>query len=100
MTLEYDQYPHPQYVSMSITGWVENEKLDPEQHRHYFYLEVEEAVEETWQRQTDNHTFTLFWAPLKALPEIVYPQSTWLERLNYFLKEDEATQGGKKASKE
>ena len=91
--VEYDQFPHPQYVSMSITGWVENEKLDREIRRHYYYLEVEEAVEETWQTQTDNHTFSLFWAPLKAIPEIVYPQSTWLDQLNNFLKADQGRNG-------
>jgi 8-oxo-dGTP pyrophosphatase MutT (NUDIX family) len=90
--VEYDQYPNSQYVSMGIIGWVENEKLDREQRRHYYYLEVEGKLKETWQRQTDNHTFTLFWASLKALPEIVYPQSTWLEQLNYFLKEDQASE--------
>lgn len=98
--VEYDQYPDPQYISMNITGWVENERLDQEQRRHYYCLEVEEKVEETWQRQTDNHIFTLFWASLKALPEIVYPQSTWLEQLNNFLKENRATEDIKKDSKE
>ena len=79
---------------------VENEKLDEEQHRHYYYLEVEEEVEETWQSQTDHHTFTLFWASLKALPEIVFPQSAWLEQLNTFLTEDRAIEEVKKLSKE
>lgn len=98
--VEYDQYPHSQEVSLNITGWVENEKLDQAQRRHYYYLEVEEEVEETWQRQTDNHIFTLFWSSLKALPEIVYPQSAWLEQLNNFLIEDRATEEVKKISKD
>jgi len=98
--VEYDQYPHSQYVSMNITGWVEDEKLDQQQRRHYYYLQVEEEVRETWQSQTDHHIFTLFWASLKALPAIVYPQSTWLEQLNNFLNEDRATEEVKRVSKE
>jgi 8-oxo-dGTP pyrophosphatase MutT (NUDIX family) len=98
--VEYDQYPHSEYVSMNITGWIENEKLDQEQRRHYYYFEVKEEVEETWQRRTDNHIFTLFWASLKVLPEIVYPQSVWLEQLHNFLKANRDPQKVRKVSKE
>jgi hypothetical protein len=27
---------------------------------------------------TDNHEFTLFWAPVAALPPLIPPQDTWL----------------------
>jgi hypothetical protein len=30
---------------------------------------------------TDNHVFTLFWAPLSALPQIMHPQDQWVEVL-------------------
>ena len=34
-----------------------------------------------WQAFSDNHTFTLFWAPLDNLPDIIPPQKTWLDIL-------------------
>jgi hypothetical protein len=66
---------------MQITGWVEDEHLAVMRKRHFYHLKIEAETEATWQVFTDNHTFTLFWAPLDALPDIIAPQDTWLEFL-------------------
>lgn len=78
---EYDREPDRQYVTMAITGWVPDEALADTIRRHFYELEYVGPTEERWTVFTDNHTFTLFWAPLSALPEIVAPQNQWLEFL-------------------
>ena len=79
---EYDKVPDPQYVSMCITGWVPDGVLADTKRRHFFHLQFHEHSEETWTVRTDNHCFTLFWASLAALPEIIHPQDAWLAYLN------------------
>jgi 8-oxo-dGTP pyrophosphatase MutT (NUDIX family) len=78
---EYDREPDRQYVTMAITGWVPDEVLADTTRRHYYQLEYAGPTEERWTVFTDNHIFTLFWASLSALPEIVPPQNEWLEFL-------------------
>ena len=78
---EEDRYPDPQYLTMSITGWVPDEALADTQKRDFFRLTCPAQTEETWTVFTDNHLFTLFWSPLHALPQIVEPQRKWLEYL-------------------
>jgi 8-oxo-dGTP pyrophosphatase MutT (NUDIX family) len=78
---EYDREPDRQYVTMAITGWVPDKVLVGTTRRHFYQLEYPGQTEERWTVFTDNHTFTLFWAPLAALPEIVPPQNQWLEFL-------------------
>ena len=67
---------------MSITGWVPDEVLAETQRRHFFHLAVQQDTPEEWMVFTDNHYFTLFWASLRALPEIIQPQNEWLEFLD------------------
>jgi len=78
---ELDRVPNPQYVSMCIIGWVPDRVLSRTQRRHFFHLESSGHSEGRWTVRADSHLFTLFWAPLRDLPEIVYPQSKWLEHL-------------------
>lgn len=78
---EFDRVPNPQYVTMCITGWVPDRVLSDTKRRHFFHLEFRGHSEESWSVHTDNHVFTLFWAPLMALPEIIHPQDEWLEFL-------------------
>jgi 8-oxo-dGTP pyrophosphatase MutT (NUDIX family) len=75
---EYDREPDRQYVTMAITGWVPDEVLADTIRRHFYELGYAGPTEERWTVFTDNHTFTLFWAPLSDLPEIVPPQNGWL----------------------
>jgi 8-oxo-dGTP pyrophosphatase MutT (NUDIX family) len=84
--IEHDQVPLPNYVSMQITGWIQDEFLASFRKRYFYHFEIEEETETEWQVLTDHHTFTLFWAPLKALPEIIYPQNTWLGFLSQISK--------------
>jgi len=80
---EHDREPDPEYVTMQITGWAPDDALTAVQQRHFFLLDFtgqteHEASREPWQVFSDNHTFTLFWAPLAALPELIHPQDQWL----------------------
>lgn len=75
---EFDRVPNPQYVTMCITGWVPDRVLANTRRRHFFYLEFYGDSEEKRIVGADNHLFTLFWAPLHELPEIIYPQNEWL----------------------
>jgi 8-oxo-dGTP pyrophosphatase MutT (NUDIX family) len=75
---EPDRMPDPQYISMSITGWVPDEVLADTGRRHFFHLEHLGPAEDRWSMFTDNHLFTLFWAPLSALPDIIHPQDEWI----------------------
>ncbi len=78
---EYDREPDRQYVTMAITGWVPDEVLAGTIRRHHYQIAYAGLTEERWTVFTDNHIFTLFWAPLSDLPEIVPPQNEWLEFL-------------------
>jgi len=49
--------------------------------RHFFHLEYLDLSKGRWTMFTDNHVFTLFWAPLSALPQIMHPQDQWVEVL-------------------
>jgi 8-oxo-dGTP pyrophosphatase MutT (NUDIX family) len=88
---EFDRMPEPRYVTMCITGWVPDEALAGTTERHFFHLEPGEGTEERWVVRADNHLFTLFWAPLAALPEIIPPQDEWLQ----FLRSQDGLKGGK-----
>jgi 8-oxo-dGTP pyrophosphatase MutT (NUDIX family) len=78
---EYDREPDRRYVTMAITGWVPDEVLADTIRRHFYELVYPGPTEERWTVFADNHTFTLFWAPLADLPEIVVPQNEWLKLL-------------------
>ena len=75
---EFNRVPDPQYVSMSIKGWVPDKVLAHIRLRHFYHLEFFGKSEDRWQKVADNHTFTLFWASLDALREIISPQDEWL----------------------
>jgi 8-oxo-dGTP pyrophosphatase MutT (NUDIX family) len=79
--IEPDRVPNPEYVSMQITGWIEDLNLADTHRRHFFQLEFTGQSEDRWEKFSDHHTFTVFWAPLDALPEIIPPQNTWLKYL-------------------
>jgi 8-oxo-dGTP pyrophosphatase MutT (NUDIX family) len=78
---EPDRMPDPQYITMCITGWVPDEALADTQRRRFSLLAFDEQSDERWTVFSDNHAFTLFWAALTDLPEIVHPQDEWLEFL-------------------
>ena len=83
--VEYDQVPDPQYVTLSVIGWVPETALVDRCRRHFYHLELNEPTEERWTVRADNHEFLLFWAPLSALPEIISPQDEWLAILRAYL---------------
>jgi 8-oxo-dGTP pyrophosphatase MutT (NUDIX family) len=78
---EFDRVPDPQYVTMCITGWVPDEVLADTLRRHIFLLAFDGQTDERWTVSVDDYAFSLFWAPLASLPEIVHPQDEWLEFL-------------------
>lgn len=86
---EFDRVPDPRYVTMSITGWVPDDVLADTSRRHFFHLEYLGLSEDRWAVFTDNHVFTLFWAPLPALPQIIDPQDKWVEFLQQTISFDQ-----------
>jgi len=79
--IEWDDLANPSYVSYQITGWVPNSALASRRTRYFFHFVYHNPTANQWWTETDNHRFRLFWAPLTALPTIVYPQNRWLEVL-------------------
>jgi hypothetical protein len=78
---EWNQVPDPTYASMHVLGWAADEALTTETRRHFYLLSTLSPTQERWTVFADNHRFELFWAPLQALPEIVFPQDRWLDVL-------------------
>lgn len=79
---EWNRQASPAYVSYQITGWVPKRILGPRYRRHFFTLSSSEATPERWQTLAEGvHHFTLFWAPLDALPAIRSSQRAWLNML-------------------
>ena len=79
---EPDCEPDPTYVTYQITGWVRDDTLTDQQVRHFYVLHVSGVTPERWTTHSDHHEFTLFWAPLDDLPDIIFPQNKWLDVLN------------------
>ncbi len=76
---ELNRSPNPEYISMLIMGWVPDHTLTFTRRRHFFLLEFHGNSPDHWMISADNHRFTLFWAPLSALPPII--QAEWLVHL-------------------
>jgi len=79
--VEYDRVPDPGYVTLQITGWVRDDTLTDRRLRHFYHLLYTGQTPERWTVEADNHVFSLFWAPLDALPPIIHPQNEWLAAL-------------------
>ena len=78
---EWDEEPDRNYITYQITGWVRDEMLARSLRRHFFHLTHEGDTPASWQVEIDYHTFTLFWAPMDALPRPIGPQAAWLDVL-------------------
>jgi 8-oxo-dGTP pyrophosphatase MutT (NUDIX family) len=79
--VEWDRLPDPVYASYVITGWVPAQALTHRRRRHFYRFECAEPTPATWTVEIDRHIFTLFWAPLDALPPLIAPQDGWLRWL-------------------
>lgn len=79
--LENDREPDPQFVTYAILGWVPNERLAQMRRRYFFHINCNSPTPQRWTQFSDNHTFTLFWAPITNLPPIMPPQDQWLQHL-------------------
>jgi 8-oxo-dGTP pyrophosphatase MutT (NUDIX family) len=78
---EFDQMPEPQDISFSILGWVPTDALTDTYQRHFYLLTFTGDSQDRWSVFTDHHRFSLFWAHLNDLPQIIYPQNKWLQEL-------------------
>jgi len=83
---EADILPNPNYTTYHIVGWVPDEVLSQQVRRHFYLFEYEGSTPPSWKVNTDNHTFTLSWQPLDALPGLIPPQDTWLRVLEEYLQ--------------
>ena len=79
---EPDQYPDPTYITYNITGWVPEAILTDTLVRRFYRIDYSRPTRPRWSVRTDNQLFTLFWAHVNHLPEIVHPQDEWIEILN------------------
>lgn len=71
----------PSFATYQLTGWVTSAHLVDKQVRHFYRITTRAETPTRWTVRADHHTFTLFWAACDRLPDIVYPQNTWLEVL-------------------
>ena len=78
---EWDRWPDPIYATMRILGWAPDEALTAGTRRHFSLFTPTSPTEERWSVRDRYHRFELFWAPLRALPEIISPQDRWLDTL-------------------
>jgi 8-oxo-dGTP pyrophosphatase MutT (NUDIX family) len=78
--VEGDVYPDPAYITYQITGWVREECLVMQLHRRIYHLTTEEDTPSTWQRYMDQHHYTLLWADVDNLPDIVDPQNKYWQQ--------------------
>jgi 8-oxo-dGTP pyrophosphatase MutT (NUDIX family) len=76
---EWDRQTEPAYASYHITGWVPSAVLTQVHRRHFFTLRTADATPERWQHIAEQVLrFTLFWAPLDAVPPLRSSQAAWL----------------------
>ncbi|MDX1662908.1 MAG: NUDIX domain-containing protein [Candidatus Promineifilaceae bacterium] len=75
---EWDHVDASSYVTYQLTGWVRRASLSSRQERHFYHFRCRVKTEPQWRVQTDNHTFTLFWARRDALPELHPFFQPWL----------------------
>ena len=68
-------------MTYQITGWVPMAVLTREVTRYFYHFPYHGQTPETWEADTDNGPFRLFWAPLTALPPLVPWQRPWVELL-------------------
>lgn len=83
---EPNTLPDFNYYTYEFTGWVPDEFLSQTQRRYFYMLNFNGQTPVSWKVNSDWHTFTLSWAPLDDLPDLIPPQDTWLEVLFEFLR--------------
>jgi 8-oxo-dGTP pyrophosphatase MutT (NUDIX family) len=78
--IEGDVYPDPAYLTYQITGWIRGESLATQLNRRIYQLSCEDVTPDTWQIYIDQHKYTLFWANVDNMPDIVHPQNTYWQQ--------------------
>ncbi len=73
-----DDSLNPTFTTFHITAWVPDDALAETITRHFYHLEFRGDASVRWTVQTDQHTFTPFWARRDALPIIHPHQAAWL----------------------
>ena len=86
--IEHDRVPNPNFVSMQITGLVPDKFLAQTCKRQFFHLKFEGYTQDRWTIFSDKHSFNLFWASWKDLPEIIPPQDKWLSYITKFFEKN------------
>jgi 8-oxo-dGTP pyrophosphatase MutT (NUDIX family) len=83
---EWNDVERSTFVSYRITGWVPEQTLAAVERRHFFLLTFRGTSSARWTVLDETNLFTLFWAPVAALPAIVQPQVPWLAMLPEVLR--------------
>ena len=77
---EYDKSHKPIRIDTNITGWIPNENLSVQKKRHFFLMSTQEETADAWELKSDQgHIFKPYWTPLSPKPNIISPQSKWLD---------------------
>jgi 8-oxo-dGTP pyrophosphatase MutT (NUDIX family) len=68
------------YMTYSLTGWVNKANVSHEKIRHYCILDVD-YEKNNWVIHNDRHIFKPFWAKINALPAEIVPANKWIKVL-------------------
>jgi 8-oxo-dGTP pyrophosphatase MutT (NUDIX family) len=90
---ETERQADADYVTFQLTGWVADDTLTLISRRYFYHLEFHASTPASWVVHTDQHDFTLFWAPLTTLPAIHPAQRGWLRFLAPHFPYVQFTQG-------
>jgi 8-oxo-dGTP pyrophosphatase MutT (NUDIX family) len=82
---EWNVWPDPTYATYQITGWLPEDAISHVERRSFYLLRPTAPAPDRWSAASDNHEFTLSWAPLSALPALVDAQQLWLDRFRHML---------------
>lgn len=78
--IEYNILRKSMSILRNITGWIPNQNLSYQKTRHFFHLSTQEKTKNAWQLKSDRgYIFQPYWTPLKPKPQVVAPQSKWLD---------------------
>jgi 8-oxo-dGTP pyrophosphatase MutT (NUDIX family) len=78
--VEWDVWPDPAYATYEITGWLPEDAISEVERRSFYLIRPTAPTPDRWTTRSDQHEFTLFWAPLANLPRLVDAQQAWLDR--------------------
>jgi 8-oxo-dGTP pyrophosphatase MutT (NUDIX family) len=79
---EYDLNKRQPVLLLEQEGWLPDNALTRELHRHFYLLQVTNNPPDEWKIQTDGgNIFHCYWVDLDAIPELIGEHAEWLDQL-------------------